>query len=89
MTGGCPYDVSRDRASRRIGSQGGRVAGAGKTILVGAIIATEFALALEYPDSGFTENARSGPAGSRHRSGFGRGTIGMTARPGPYIRSRH
>ena len=31
--------------------------GAGKTILVGAIIATEFALALEYPDSGFIENA--------------------------------
>ncbi|CAN5528242.1 hypothetical protein BH20CHL6_BH20CHL6_15580 [soil metagenome] len=31
--------------------------GAGKTILVGAIIATEFALALEYPDGGFIENA--------------------------------
>jgi len=31
--------------------------GAGKTILIGAIIATEFALAIEYPDSGFIENA--------------------------------
>lgn len=31
--------------------------GAGKTVLVGAIIATEFALALEYPDAGFIENA--------------------------------
>jgi type III restriction enzyme len=31
--------------------------GAGKTVLIGAIIATEFALALEYPDRGFIENA--------------------------------
>lgn len=31
--------------------------GAGKTILIGAIIATEFALANEYPDAGFIENA--------------------------------
>jgi type III restriction enzyme len=31
--------------------------GAGKTILVGAIIAAEFAMAIEYPDAGFIENA--------------------------------
>lgn len=31
--------------------------GAGKTVLVGAIVATEFAMALEYPDAGFVENA--------------------------------
>lgn len=31
--------------------------GAGKTILIGAIIATEFALALEYPDGPFVQNA--------------------------------
>lgn len=31
--------------------------GAGKTVLIGAIIATEFAMALEYPDGGFVENA--------------------------------
>ncbi|MDP2812054.1 MAG: DEAD/DEAH box helicase family protein [Rhodocyclaceae bacterium] len=31
--------------------------GAGKTILMGAIVATEFALALEYPDGPFVENA--------------------------------
>lgn len=31
--------------------------GAGKTILIGAIIATEFAMAIEYPDRGFVENA--------------------------------
>lgn len=31
--------------------------GAGKTILIGAIIATEFALAMEYPDGPFVENA--------------------------------
>ncbi|MHB8837922.1 MAG: DEAD/DEAH box helicase family protein, partial [Gemmatimonadaceae bacterium] len=31
--------------------------GAGKTILVGAIIATEFAMALEYPDGPFVQNA--------------------------------
>lgn len=31
--------------------------GAGKTILIGAIIATEFALALEYPDGEFVHNA--------------------------------
>lgn len=31
--------------------------GAGKTILIGAIIATEFALALEYPDGPFVKNA--------------------------------
>jgi len=31
--------------------------GAGKTILIGAIIATEFAMALEYPDGPFVENA--------------------------------
>lgn len=31
--------------------------GAGKTILIGAIIATEFALALEYPDNDFVQNA--------------------------------
>lgn len=31
--------------------------GAGKTILIGTIIATEFALALEYPEGGFMQNA--------------------------------
>jgi hypothetical protein len=31
--------------------------GAGKTILVGAIIAAEFAMALEYPDAPFVQNA--------------------------------
>ena len=31
--------------------------GAGKTALIGAIIATEFAMALEYPDRDFVENA--------------------------------
>ncbi len=31
--------------------------GAGKTALIGAIIATEFAMALEYPDSPFVQNA--------------------------------
>ena len=31
--------------------------GAGKTILMGAIVATEFALALDYPDGPFVENA--------------------------------
>jgi len=31
--------------------------GAGKTILIGAIVATEFALALEYPDGPFIQNA--------------------------------
>lgn len=31
--------------------------GAGKTILIGAIIATEFAMALEYPDGPFVQNA--------------------------------
>ena len=31
--------------------------GAGKTILVGAIVATEFAMALEYPDGPFIQNA--------------------------------
>lgn len=31
--------------------------GAGKTILIGTIIATEFAMALEYPDGPFVENA--------------------------------
>jgi hypothetical protein len=31
--------------------------GAGKTILIGAIIATEFAMALEYPDGPFVHNA--------------------------------
>ena len=31
--------------------------GAGKTALMGAIIATEFAMALEYPDQNFVENA--------------------------------
>jgi hypothetical protein len=31
--------------------------GAGKTILIGAIIATEFALALEYPNGPFVQNA--------------------------------
>jgi hypothetical protein len=31
--------------------------GAGKTILIGAIYATEFAMAQEYPDNGFVENA--------------------------------
>ena len=31
--------------------------GAGKTILIGAIVATEFALALEYPDGPFVQNA--------------------------------
>lgn len=31
--------------------------GAGKTVLIGAIIATEFAMALEYPEAGFAHNA--------------------------------
>ncbi|MDE3017829.1 MAG: DEAD/DEAH box helicase family protein, partial [Nitrospirota bacterium] len=31
--------------------------GAGKTILIGAIIATEFAMALQYPDGPFVQNA--------------------------------
>ena len=31
--------------------------GAGKTILIGAIIATEFAMALEYPEGPFVQNA--------------------------------
>ena len=31
--------------------------GAGKTILIGAILATEFAMAMEYPDGPFVENA--------------------------------
>lgn len=31
--------------------------GAGKTILMGAIVATEFAMALEYPDGQFVQNA--------------------------------
>jgi hypothetical protein len=31
--------------------------GAGKTVLIGTIIATEFAMALEYPDGNFVENA--------------------------------
>jgi predicted nucleotidyltransferase len=31
--------------------------GAGKTVLMGAIIATEFAMALEYPDGPFVQNA--------------------------------
>jgi hypothetical protein len=31
--------------------------GAGKTILVGAIVATEFAMAMEYPDGPFVQNA--------------------------------
>lgn len=31
--------------------------GAGKTILIGAIFASEFAMAQEYPDNGFVENA--------------------------------
>lgn len=31
--------------------------GAGKTALIGAIIATEFAMAIEYPDAEFVENA--------------------------------
>ena len=31
--------------------------GAGKTILIGAIFATEFVMAQEYPDNGFVENA--------------------------------
>lgn len=31
--------------------------GAGKTILIGAIIATEFAMAIEYPDGPFIQNA--------------------------------
>src|SRR5437867_2188751 len=31
--------------------------GAGKTILIGAIFATEFAMALEYPDGPFVQNA--------------------------------
>jgi len=31
--------------------------GAGKTVLIGAIFATEFAMAQEYPDNGFVENA--------------------------------
>jgi hypothetical protein len=31
--------------------------GAGKTILIGSIIATEFAMALEYPESNFVKNA--------------------------------
>ncbi len=31
--------------------------GAGKTILIGAIVATEFAMAMEYPDGPFVQNA--------------------------------
>jgi hypothetical protein len=31
--------------------------GAGKTVLIGAIFATEFAMAQEFPDNGFVENA--------------------------------
>ena len=31
--------------------------GAGKTILIGAIIASEFALAMEYPEGPFVQNA--------------------------------
>lgn len=31
--------------------------GAGKTYLIGAIVATEFAMAIEYPNQGFVENA--------------------------------
>lgn len=31
--------------------------GAGKTILMGSIVATEFAMALEYPDGPFVQNA--------------------------------
>jgi type III restriction enzyme len=31
--------------------------GAGKTVLIGAIVATEFAMALEYPDGPFVQNA--------------------------------
>lgn len=31
--------------------------GAGKTILIGAIVATEFAMAIEYPDGPFVQNA--------------------------------
>ena len=31
--------------------------GAGKTVLIGTIIATEFAMALEYPDGPFVNNA--------------------------------
>lgn len=31
--------------------------GAGKTVLIGSIIATEFAMALEYPDNSFVKNA--------------------------------
>ena len=31
--------------------------GAGKTILIGAIVATEFAMAMEYPDGDFVQNA--------------------------------
>lgn len=31
--------------------------GAGKTILIGAIVATEFAMSLRYPDGGFMKNA--------------------------------
>ena len=33
--------------------------GSGKTVLIGAIFATEFAMAQEYPDSRFIENAQS------------------------------
>jgi hypothetical protein len=31
--------------------------GAGKTVLIGAIYASEFAMSMEYPDMGFVENA--------------------------------
>ena len=31
--------------------------GAGKTILIGAIVATEFAMAMEYPDGPYIQNA--------------------------------
>ena len=31
--------------------------GAGKTVLIGAIIATEFAMSLRYPDGNFMKNA--------------------------------
>jgi hypothetical protein len=36
--------------------------GAGKTILIGAIVATEFAMALEHPGGPFIQ--RSSPSGS-------------------------
>ncbi len=49
--------------------------GAGKTILVGAIIATEFAMALEYPDGPFVQNALVFAPGKTIAPGTASGSI--------------